>query len=85
MLRVGSFVVVEGSRDGVGRLIAADKRTADVEYLVSPVGPQVERREVPVTNVHPIELPAQTVIFWNDPAASGGARDVWMARWLRRH
>lgn len=69
--RVGSFVLVRESGDGIGRLLAVDKTTATVEYFVSPVGPRLEHREVSAARVVPIELPAQTIIFWKDPALLG--------------
>jgi hypothetical protein len=65
--RVGGFVRVAGSGDGVARLVDLDGHTARVEYFVSPVGPKLELKEVPAEEVQGFELPSQTLIYWNDP------------------
>jgi len=61
-----AFVQVDGRLDGVGKLTDLDANSAVVEYFTSPAGPSLERVRVPAKAVHPIELSAQTRIFWFD-------------------
>ena len=61
-----AFVQVDGRLDGIGKLTDPDTNSSVVEYFTSPAGPSLERVRVPAKAVHPIELPAQTRIFWFD-------------------
>src|ERR1017187_34733 len=61
-----AFVKVDGRVDGIGKLIDLEANWAIVEYFVSPAGPSFECVRVPAPTVHPIELAAQTRIFWFD-------------------
>ena len=63
-----AFVQVDGRLDGIGKLTDLDANSAVVEYFTSPAGPLLERVRVPAQAVHPIELAAQTRIFWFDTA-----------------
>jgi ATP-dependent helicase HepA len=63
-----AFVQVDGRLDGIGKLTDLDANWAIVEYFTSPAGPSLERVRVPAKAVHPIELSAQTRIFWFDRA-----------------
>jgi ATP-dependent helicase HepA len=69
-----AFVQVDGRLDGIGKLIEFDTNSAVVEYFISPAGPSLERVRVPAKAVHPIELSAQTRIFWFDKV-----RHSWVA------
>ena len=61
-----AFVQVDGRLDGIGKITDLDANSAVVEYFTSPAGPSLERVRVPAKAVHPIELSAQTRIFWFD-------------------
>lgn len=69
-----AFVKVDGRLDGIGKLIDLEANWAVVEYFISPAGPSLERVRVPARTVHPIELSAQTRIFWFDRS-----RNNWLA------
>src|SRR2546430_862596 len=69
-----AFVKVDGRLDGIGKLVDLEAKCAVVEYFVSPAGPSFERVRVAASTVHPIELSAQTRIFWFDRSHSN-----WMA------
>src|SRR5580698_6440704 len=61
-----AFVQVDDRPDGIGKLVEFDNGWAEVEYFKSPAGPSLERARVPAPKVRPIELSAQTRIFWFD-------------------
>jgi ATP-dependent helicase HepA len=67
VIEIGSFVLVQGSREGVGRLADVKGGTAIVEYFLAPNGPQLVRREVPLAEVRRAELSGQTCVFWHEP------------------
>lgn len=74
MTRTGTFVQVETSADGVGKVVEVHGVDADVEYFVSPAGARVHRVRVPTAAVREVELSPQTRVFWHDVE-----RSAWRA------
>src|SRR5437867_3060208 len=74
MFRPGTFIRVDSTSDGVGKVVEARGDETEVEYFVSPAGPRVHRVRVQGTNVREVELSSQTRVFWFDPECS-----VWRA------
>jgi len=69
-----AFVQVEGTAEGVGKLVGIFDDAAEVEYFDSPAGPTLRRIQAPVKRLKPIVLAAQTRVFWYDEI-----RRTWMA------
>lgn len=69
-----AFVQVEGTAEGIGKLVGIFDDAAEVEYFDSPAGPALRRIQAPVKRLKPIVLAAQTRVFWYDEV-----RRTWMA------
>jgi ATP-dependent helicase HepA len=74
MSSASTFVRVDGTTEGIGKLVGAFAGKAEIEYFDSPAGPSVRRVKAPVATVRPVSLSAQTRIFWYDPQ-----RKSWVA------
>src|SRR5256885_86628 len=48
LLNENDFVVVAGTSDGYGKVISVSGGNAEVEYFISPVGPQTRTISVPI-------------------------------------
>lgn len=65
---IGSFVCVQGTDDGIGRLVELDGSTAIVEYFESPAGPRLHRIAAGTSGLAETELGAQTRVYVFDRA-----------------
>ena len=63
-----AFVEVDGTVDGIGKIVNFDAGIAEVEYFESPAGPILRTVRVPAKRIRGVELTAQTRVFWLDPA-----------------
>ena len=70
MFQTQTFVQVDSSADGIGKLLEVKGSEAEVEYFVSPVGPRLHRARAPITELRTIELSHQTKVFWHDVESS---------------
>ncbi|MCY1045632.1 protein DpdE [Corallococcus sp. bb12-1] len=70
VLRSGAFVVVVEGADGIGRSVDVQDGHVEIEYFVSPVGPQLVRRVARRAQVREVELPRWTSVFWQDGAGA---------------
>ena len=62
-LQSHSFVLVKDGLDGIGKFIQLRGTVAEVEYFISPAGPELKRVRVPRKLLDPIELPPQTRVY----------------------
>ena len=72
--KMDAFVEVDGTVDGIGKIVNFDAGIAEVEYFESPAGPILRTVRVPAKRIRGVELTAQTRVFWLDPA-----RNTWYA------
>lgn len=68
---IGTFVEVDGTSDGPGRVLRIKSGRVDVEYFASPVGPTFETVTVTLDRTRPVELARETRVY----TTSGG---VWV-------
>src|SRR5882762_9640998 len=69
-----AFVRIEGSKDGVGKLVEISGKIAEIEYFESPAGPVLHRKHAAISSVKEVELSPQTRVFRFD-----SVRQAWIA------
>lgn len=65
-----TFVHVQESPDGIGKLVDSSLGTAEIEYFIAPAGPRLHKVHVPIARVREVELSPQTRVFWFDAEQS---------------
>jgi ATP-dependent helicase HepA len=62
-LNIGTFVEIDGTSDGIGRVVHIERDAIDVEFFASPVGPTLEVIKVSRALVKPLELSAEMRVY----------------------
>lgn len=66
----GGFVEVRNNADGVAKIVETSGTRAEIEYFVSPAGPKTHRLQVPIAQLRPVTLSAQTRVYLFDEKQS---------------